>query len=359
MTELDMITDIRPDAVLPGPGELAVARDHLTAGIAAARADGSAVVAPPRRRTWRRPERPITLLAIGIAGAAVAVVAVLVATAGPGRIAKRVTSPLPPRTASYVLSHAEGALTSAERHNLIQEVHEVGQGASFNLGAPGPGRTANAARAVIWIHRGLTRTEGVTVAGTPVFDNTVKLTYSPRHIYLSSQSVNFTARTWWQHRTRIRGHLNPIWSPPPSCQAASLPSPGGSPGDNWPAQIRMGLRCGVYRVAGTGWIDGVRATEIVPRYRRPPHRVHFISQTVWVSRSTYLPVRVRWSWPRGHGLPEGSLTGDFTWLAPTRANLASLQVRIPHGYHQLPSGGIGGADVNFAPIHVRVVEPLG
>jgi hypothetical protein len=355
-----MITDIRPDVALPAPGELAVARDHLTAAIAAARADGSALVAPPRRRAWRRPQRPIALLTVGAAGAAVAAAAaVLVATAGPGHAARRAITPLPPRTASYVLSHAEGALTSAERRNLIQEVREVGQGASFSLGAPGPGRTANAPRAVIWIHRGLTRTEGVSVSGTPVFDNIFKLTYSRSRAAMSSRTVNYTARTWWQYHMRIGGHVGPIWSLPQSCPGASLPSPGGSPGDNWPAQIRLGLRCGMYRVAGTGWIDGVRAIEIVPRYRRPPHGVHYISQTVWVSRSTYLPVRVSWSWPRGHGLPEGSLTGDFTWLAPTRANLASLQVRIPHGYRQLPSGGIGGADVNFAPMHVRVVEPLG
>jgi hypothetical protein len=73
----------------------------------------------------------------------------------------------------------------------------------------------------------------------------------------------------------------------------------------------------------------------------------------------YLLVRVRWSWPRGHGLPDGSLTGDFTWLEPTRGNLASLQVRIPHGYRQLQSGGFGGAGMSFVRGYVNVVWPLG
>jgi hypothetical protein len=79
---------------------------------------------------------------------------------------------------------------------------------------------------------------------------------------------------------------------------------------------------------------------------------------LWVSRSTYLPVQMRWSWPRGHGLPRGSLTGDFTWLPPTRANLAALRVTIPPGYHQLPSDGRGGVSFETARSYLNVTWPL-
>ena len=365
MTELEMVLEIRPDAALPEPGDLAAARNRLTAAIAAAHVEDPAPATEPRRsRRFRRPR--IVLVAAAVTGAAAIVVAaVLVTTGAPRRVPRPAISsppaisPLSPRVAALVISRAEQALTSAERRNLIQEIHAVGQAASFTLAVPGRYRAASAPRAVTWAYRGLIVTEGLTDAGQRVFDASIRYGYAPHRLTISSETVNDTWKTWWRSSVPIhmRGRLVPIWLLPHSCPSVSLPSPSGSFGSNWPGEIRLALRCGDYHVAGTASIDGVSAIKIVPKYRRPPHGLRFMSQVLWVSRSTYLPVRVQWSWPRGHGLPRGTLTGDFTWLAPTRANLASLRVTIPPGYRQLPPDGLGGAGFQMAPGFVRVVWP--
>jgi hypothetical protein len=303
-------------------------------------------IRPPRMRPWLA-AAAVTATA---AAAAVAVVVNMAATA------PTTGDRLPTVTTAYVISRTERALIAAEHRNLIQETHTVGQGAGFAL-PPGPGRTAVTTRAVSWTYRGLSRTEGLTAAGRRVFDASVTYRYAPARVTISSETINDIARTWWRGRQSFRVHGAPVWSQRHSCPAAAPPSPAGSPGSNWPAQIRLALKCGAYHVAGTGQIDGVSAIKIVPRYQRPPRGVHLVSQAVWVSRSTYLPVRVRWSWPRGHGLPGGRLTGDFTWLEPTPANLASLRVTIPHGYRQLPPDGIGGAELFMAPDFAGVVWP--
>jgi hypothetical protein len=364
MSEIEMITEVWPDLDLPGPAELCVARDRLAVAIAAARANGSAPAAPRRPRRGHR--RRIVLLGTAFTGIAVAAAAILVATAGPGHVPRPpisprpAVSPLSPRVAAFVISRAEQALTTAERRNLIQEIHVMGQAASFTLAVPGRDRAASAPRAVIWTYRGLILTEGLTAAGQRVFDSSFRYGYSPHRLTISSVTVNDTWKTWWHSSVPIhmRGRPVPIWLPPQTCPAAALPSPSGSPGSNWPAEIRLALRCGQYHVAGTALIDGVSTIKVVPRYQRPPHGAHVISQVLWVSRSTYLPVRVRWSWPRAHGLSRGSLTGDFTWLAPTGANLASLRVTIPPGYRQLPPDGLGGAGFQMAPGSEDVVWPL-
>jgi hypothetical protein len=51
-----------------------------------------------------------------------------------------------------------------------------------------------------------------------------------------------------------------------------------------------------------------------------------------VNPATYLPVRAVWAWPTGN--PTTMLTGDFQWLAPTKAH-AALQVTIPAGFRRV------------------------
>jgi len=86
-------------------------------------------------------------------------------------------------------------------------------------------------------------------------------------------------------------------------------------------------------VAGRQWVDGVHAIKIVSV---APVRG---SQTFWVDPATYLPVRAVWAaaWARspGHGKHVLRLTGDFRWLAPTKAHLAALHVTVPSGFRQL------------------------
>jgi len=47
--------------------------------------------------------------------------------------------------------------------------------------------------------------------------------------------------------------------------------------------------------------------------------------TVYVSPTTYLPVRVDYD-----GLRQG-----YRWLAPTKANLAKLTLRVAHGFQRI------------------------
>jgi hypothetical protein len=355
MTELEMITGIRPDAALPEPGELAAARSRLTAAIAAAHVDGPAPTAGPRRPRRFRHRRAALVAAALTGAAAIGVAAVLVTPGGPRQVPRPAISsppaisPLSPRAAALVISRAEQALTSAERRNLIQEIHAVGQNIYFAL-PPGPGRDAFTNRAVILVHRGLILTQGLTAEGQRLFDASLRYIYAPHGLTLSSVTVNYTARTWWRNRVHQHMRAVPIWSPPHSCPAVT-PSPAGSPGSDWPAEMRLALRCGQYHVVGTGRVDGVSVIKVV-QYRRLPHRARLItSQVVWISRSTYLPVRVQWwwSWSRSHGVAQQSLTGNFTWLEPTQANLASLRVTIPRGYRQLPPKGPGGVAVPTPP----------
>jgi hypothetical protein len=56
-------------------------------------------------------------------------------------------------------------------------------------------------------------------------------------------------------------------------------------------------------------------------------RYHHRPLTIWVNAATYLPVR-----SVAAGLGAQPLVSEFTWLAPTAANLAILTPRIPAGF---------------------------
>lgn len=68
-------------------------------------------------------------------------------------------------------------------------------------------------------------------------------------------------------------------------------------------------------------VDGIKAIKLTSR------KNSLISETIWVSPGTYLPVRVVVR-PAlgGTGLKQ---TADITWLPPTAQNLAKLTVPIP------------------------------
>jgi hypothetical protein len=362
MSEIEMITEVWPDLDLPNPAELRVAWDRLEVAIAAERANSSAPAAAPR---WphRGHQRRIALLGIGFAGTAVAAAAaVLVATVGPGHVTGPGGSSGPPWTAAYVIRHAEQALASAERANLIEKTRTVAYGAWFTLPLQ-PSPSAAAAQTVNWWYRGQSRTEGRTAAGTLVFDTRTASSSTPHRITITSQTVNYTARTWWRGHATIPVPTGSLWPPPHPCQVASAPDPSGSPGANWAAEIRLAMSCRNYRATGTAVVDGVDTVEMVYRYRQERHNKYFrlshaVAQTVWVSRVTYLPVQVRWTWPRLHGLPDGSVTGDFTWLQPTKANLASLRVPVPAAFRQLPTVGLSGPLFTPGPDDANVVWPI-
>jgi hypothetical protein len=80
-------------------------------------------------------------------------------------------------------------------------------------------------------------------------------------------------------------------------------------------------------VAGRQRVDGIEATELTSGPDSP------ISETVWVSPGTYLPVRVVAR--AAPGEPVFRLTANITWLAPSPQNLARLAVPIPAGFRKV------------------------
>jgi hypothetical protein len=63
------------------------------------------------------------------------------------------------------------------------------------------------------------------------------------------------------------------------------------------------------------------------------------AETLWVSQSSYLPIRIVISPPAARqngGPPATAMRTDFQWLAPTAANLAKTQVTIPRGFRRVP-----------------------
>jgi hypothetical protein len=91
--------------------------------------------------------------------------------------------------------------------------------------------------------------------------------------------------------------------------------------------LRAAVSCGILVAAGHQRVDGIDAIELKSR----PNSL--ISETIWVSPGTYLPVRVVvHSRP---GAPVVQETADITWLPATAQNLAKLTVPIPAGFRKV------------------------
>ena len=109
--------------------------------------------------------------------------------------------------------------------------------------------------------------------------------------------------------------------PGTSTSASSLPTTIAT-------ELRTAVSCGSLDVAGRQTVDG---TETIKLASRPGS---LISETIWVSPSTYLPVRVTVQSPAGYSPTRQ--TADFTWLPPTAQNVAKLTVPIPAGFRKVP-----------------------
>jgi hypothetical protein len=91
--------------------------------------------------------------------------------------------------------------------------------------------------------------------------------------------------------------------------------------------LRTAVSCGVLAVAGRQRIDGVEAIELTSR------QSSLISETIWVSPGTYLPLRV---FVRSlAGEQRFRLTANISWLQRTAQNLDKLDVPIPAGFRRV------------------------
>jgi hypothetical protein len=151
--------------------------------------------------------------------------------------------------------------------------------------------------------------------------------------------VSYRTHTW--ARQHGLGHPAALAPGPRGCApvVAALPllfqpgPPGISASASWlPATIARALRaavsCGALAVAGPRRVDGKDVIELTSR----PDSM--IPETVWVSRGTYLPVRVIVRPVLGSSGP--LQTADISWLPLTAQNLAKLAVPIPAGFREVP-----------------------
>jgi hypothetical protein len=271
----------------------------------------------PRPLTRRRLALPAGAAALAAAGVALA--AIVVPGASHGR-----TRP-PDVLAAYVVSRVNRALSAADP-GMIAQMTVTTRGGSARSG----GKTA-APAAEEWSYGDQWRSVTYSSAGHPAYD----AGYA-HGVYTIVSDAN---RTWARpHEPGGSPKLAP--GPGSGCEPviAAFPMlfvpglPAGGLAGSWlPSTVARDLRgavsCGTLTVAGRQHVDGIDAIELTSRAASP------ISETIWVSPDTYLPVRVVARPLAGQVGP--AQTADITWLRPTAQNLALLAVPIPAGFRRV------------------------
>jgi hypothetical protein len=250
------------------------------------------------RRVTRRRRRRLALGSVAAVTAALAAGAVALAVVGVPGARHGGTGGQVVDTA-YVIKRVDNALSAAGPGEIAQ--------VTFPSGALGTGGTTTTE---VWSYGSQWRRVTYSPAGHPASDDGS----STASVYTQ---VSYPARTW------SRG-------PVPGSPAALLPDTHDC-GSTGPASVARALRAAIFCLnltqAGRQRVDGVEAIELTGRDSR-------ISETIWVSPGTYLPLRVVTRPASGSAFP--SQEADITWLPPTGQNLAKLTVTIPAGFRQVP-----------------------
>jgi hypothetical protein len=266
-----------------------------------------------RRPALRRPglRRPGLRWAGGVAVlAAGAVALVAFVTTGTAHDGTRV----PMINTAYVMKRVSGALNAAAPAAIAQ----------LTVTTIGPGGTTTGE---VWSYGERSRSVTYSAAGKPAYDQGLS---SNALIYTV---VSYQMRAWGRHHRPYGLVLRPH-----GCGAGGaivlLPGiAGGFDANVLPATVvaalRAALSCGTLAVAGRQRVDGIEAIELTSHGGSP------FPETIWVSPSTYLPVRVARSTDTGRGVFRQ--TADITWLRPTAQNVARLTVPIPAGFRQVPA----------------------
>jgi hypothetical protein len=278
----------------------------------------------------RRRRRRLALSSAAAVGALAAGAVALVAVVVPG------TREGGADTTGYVVKRVSSAISAAEPG-------EIAQMTVTTRTAQTPGGAVTTTTAEEWSNGGQWRLVTYSPERQPLYDE--GFSTPPRYTL-----VNYQARTWARQPGLGRPAVTlPLIPGQGGCQpapAAATPLlfgyglPGTGPvassragAISLPSTVARDLRtavsCGALVDAGRQRVDGTEAIELTS------HRGSPISETIWVSQSTYLPVRVvvRLSFGK---LPGREQTADFTWLPPTAQNLARLTVPIPAGFRRVP-----------------------
>jgi hypothetical protein len=299
----------------PSQGVSEYVKGRLTAVIIAAESHPSTgLVARPRGRR-------LALRCLAGAAAALAAGAVALTVAGvPGARDNGDGVAVP---AAFVVKHVDSALIAA------------GPAAIANMmvttrGAAIPGGTTTAEE---WSYGDQWRSVTNSPAGQPVYDEGVSTSSL-------NTLVSFQSRTW-ARQYELVGRRAATASGSRGCEPVVAAAPAlfqsGLAGIDFAASSQLAsvarslataVSCGTLAAAGRQRVDGVEAIELTSR----PSSL--ISETIWVSPGTYLPVRVVVRSVPGTTVLQQ--TADITWLPPTARNLAELTVPIPAGFRYVP-----------------------
>jgi hypothetical protein len=276
-----------------------------------------------RRRRKRLALRSLSAGAAAlVAGAAALAVTVVPGVTGGGR---------PALDTAYVIKNVSSALSAAEPGTIAQMTVTTS-------GPALPGVKSTATTAEEWSNGSEWRSVTYSSPGHPAYDEG----FSPTSGYTL---VSYPTKTW-ARQPGLGQPTAPAFGAPPAkrdCGPAigafpvlfrlGLPATSTS-ASSLPTTVSTALRtavsCGSLTVAGRQTVDGTDAIKLTSRAGSP------ITETIWVSPSTYLPVRVVVRSP--FGTPGFQQTADFTWLPPTGQNLAKLAVPIPAGFRQVSLG---------------------
>jgi hypothetical protein len=239
---------------------------------------------------------------------------------------------VPAETTAYVVSHVTSALSGSGEIAYMYTHYTLGGTTSRNLDGPS------------WKYGDQSRQTDLTPTGQPDIDTgTTQTSYGDVQLV-----VNYPARTWARLVDRYQVSNA---APPNICGAVGREAiiRGQDFASDPKAQIEAGLGCGVLTLAGHQRIDGIDALTLVAQLNDPSGKP-FLTLTLWVNPSTYLPVEAKLD-THGHvysdasthrdskgdivAVPIRDITVTFTWLPPTRANLALLTPPIPAGFRQV------------------------
>lgn len=130
--------------------------------------------------------------------------------------------------------------------------------------------------------------------------------------------------------------------------ALDLAQYGTGPVD-WTVYIRQALACGTFRVAGRGVVGGHKVIKITSWERRPSwlgRNALFVTATLYVDASTYMPLRATWinrSHTKAGFTPlSGTVRQDISLLPPTPRNVALATITVPAGFRKVPTWTFGG-----------------
>jgi hypothetical protein len=276
-----------------------------------------------RRRRRRLALRSLTGAATALSAGAVALAVVMV----PSRPYSGIN------LTADVVKRVSSALTAADPGDIAQmSVTTTSSAATY-------GGNAATTTAEEWSYGDQWRSVTYSSPGHPLYDEGSS-TSGTSSVYTL---VNYRTQTW----TRQPGLGRPAAYVPlsgrsgvhgcgPAVAAVPLLFRFGLPGIGLPANtlpstvarsLRAAVVCGTLTMAGRQQVDGVQTIKLTSRAGS------FIAETIWVSPSTYLPVRVVVR--SAPGAPVIQQTADITWLPPTAQNLVKLTVPIPAGFRHV------------------------